>query len=88
MSARKALINLQPSLQQKKMFCPPFRKKLHTETAKQMQSDIDRLLGYIYEETDSVMFTPGEVYLRLEWVDSLEQITGFIDEAYRMRLLK
>ncbi|MGY3718722.1 DUF6946 family protein [Sutcliffiella cohnii] len=63
-------------------------KKLHTETAKTMQSEIDELLGRKYEETDRGRLTPGEVYIRLEWVDSLNQIKGFIDQAYGMRLEK
>jgi hypothetical protein len=62
--------------------------KLHTETAKNMQKEIDLLLGHAFEESHFAKLTPGEVYIRLEWVDSLEQITEFINEAYRMRLLK
>jgi hypothetical protein len=41
-------------------------RKLHTETAKKMQKEIDELLGYIYENTDRTRLTPGEVYIRLE----------------------
>jgi hypothetical protein len=63
-------------------------KKLHTETAKMMQKDIDGKLGHVFENYHSARLTSGEVYIKLEWVNSLEQITGFIDEAYRMRLLK
>jgi hypothetical protein len=63
-------------------------KKLHTETAKKMQKEIDELLGNVYEKSDPSRLTPGEVYIRLEWVDELEQITRFIDKAYAMRLQK
>ncbi|THE11893.1 hypothetical protein E1I69_13390 [Bacillus timonensis] len=63
-------------------------KKLHTETAKKMQQEVDELLGHVYENTDSSRLTPGEVYIRLEWVDCLEQITRFIDTAYALRLQK
>jgi len=63
-------------------------KKLYTETAKKMQKEIDELLGHVYENTDATRLTPGEVYIRLEWVDGLEQITRFIDEAYKLRLQK
>ncbi|QIZ11017.1 hypothetical protein HFZ78_18595 [Priestia megaterium] len=63
-------------------------KKLHTETAKKLQKEIDDLLGHVYEKSDSVSLTPGELYIRLEWVDNLEQITSFIDKAYEMRLRK
>ncbi|MFI8684687.1 DUF6946 family protein [Rossellomorea sp. NPDC077527] len=63
-------------------------KRLHTETAMNMQKEIDKLLGSVYKESDKGKLTPGEVYIRLEWVDTLEQITRFIDEAYNFRLQK
>lgn len=63
-------------------------KRRHTETAMNMQKEIDELLGHVYEETDKGRLTPGEVYIRLEWVDTLDQITRFIDEAYNLRLQK
>ncbi|MFI8577550.1 DUF6946 family protein [Rossellomorea aquimaris] len=63
-------------------------KRLHTETAKNMQKEIDELLGHVYEESDTGRLTAGEVYIRLEWVDSLEQITRFIDKAYTLRMQK
>lgn len=63
-------------------------KRLHTETAKKMQKEIDDLLGHVYEESDPAKLTPGEVYIRLEWVENLEQITRFIDKAYELRLQK
>jgi hypothetical protein len=63
-------------------------KKLHTQKAKDMQKEIDDLLKHKYIETDSSRLTDGEVYIRLEWVDSLEQIKPFIDEAYYLRLKK
>nr|WP_247747045.1 hypothetical protein [Alkalihalobacillus sp. BA299] len=63
-------------------------KKRHIETAKKMQRKIDELLGHMYEESDGTRLTSGEVYIRLEWVDNLDQITSFIDDAYEMRLQK
>ncbi|WP_342615447.1 DUF6946 family protein [Peribacillus frigoritolerans] len=63
-------------------------KKLHAETAKKIQKEIDELLGNVYEKSDQTRLTPGEVYIRLEWVDNLEQIASFIDKAYEMRLQK
>jgi hypothetical protein len=63
-------------------------KGIHTETAKEMQREIDELLGHVYEKFDPIKLTPGEVYIRLEWVDKLEMITRFIDEAYKLRLQK
>jgi hypothetical protein len=63
-------------------------KKLHTETAKKMQKEIDELLGQVYEKSDSTRPTLGEVYIRLEWVDSIKQITRFIDNACELRLQK
>lgn len=63
-------------------------KRLHTDTARKMQKEIDELLGSIYEKSDPSYLTPGEVYIRLEWVDQLEQITRFIDKAYVLRLQK
>jgi hypothetical protein len=63
-------------------------KRRHKETAMNMQKEIDELLGHVYEESDKGRLTPGEVYIRLEWVDRLEQITRFIDEAYNLRLQK
>jgi virulence-associated protein VapD len=63
-------------------------KKLHKETAKSLQMEIDQLLGHVYKESDQSSLTPGEVYIRLEWVDNLEQITSFIDKTYEMRLQK
>lgn len=75
------------STARKVVFILHLGKKLHTETAKKMQRVIDELLGHIYEETDKGL-TPGEVYIRLEWVDHLDQITSYIDKAYEMRLQK
>lgn len=63
-------------------------KKLHTETAKVMQKEIDELLGFPYTSTDRIKLTPGEVYIRLEKVSSLEQIKAYIDKAYELRLQK
>ncbi|MGM0840274.1 MAG: DUF6946 family protein [Bacillota bacterium] len=63
-------------------------KRRHTETAKNMQKEIDELLGHVFEESNSGRLTPGEVYIRLEWVDDLSQIAGFINEAYELRLKK
>jgi hypothetical protein len=63
-------------------------KILNSETAKEMQKEIDELLGRVYKETDRGKLTPGEVYIRLEWVRDLEQIKKFIDEAYELRLQK
>ncbi len=63
-------------------------KRIHTETAKNMQKEIDELLGHVYEKSDQIRLTPGEVYIRLEWVDNLVQITRFIDQAYELRLQK
>lgn len=57
---------------------------LHTMRAENMQKEIDHLLKYPYTER----VTAGEVYIRLELVDSLEQIKPFIDEAYYLRLKK
>jgi hypothetical protein len=53
-----------------------------------MQREIDELLGHVYEKFYPIKLTPGEVYIRLEWVDKLEIITRFIDEAYKWRLQK
>jgi hypothetical protein len=61
-------------------------KNLHTETAKKVQKEIDELLGHVYEKSDRGRLTPGEVYIRLEWVENLVQITRFIDMAYELRL--
>jgi hypothetical protein len=63
-------------------------KILHTERAKKVQKEIDELLGHVYEKSDRGRLTPGEVYIRLEWVENLEQITRFIDIAYELRLQK
>ncbi|MED1863956.1 hypothetical protein P4V41_10890 [Fictibacillus nanhaiensis] len=63
-------------------------KKIHTERAKQMQNEIDALLGKKYEDTDNIRLTSGEVYIRLEWVQDLGQIKPFIDESYKLRLEK
>ncbi|MFE8701553.1 hypothetical protein ACFYKX_13190 [Cytobacillus sp. FJAT-54145] len=63
-------------------------KKLHTETSKKIQKEIDELLGKEYEKTDSIRLTPGEVYIRLEWVNNIEQKIRFIDKAYELRLQK
>ncbi|MDQ6598049.1 hypothetical protein [Bacillus salipaludis] len=70
------------------MFRPSFRKKLHTETAMKMQKEIDDLLGQVYEKSYPMRLTPGEVYIRLEWVDDLKQIIKDIDEADELRLQK
>jgi hypothetical protein len=62
-------------------------KKYHAERAKEMQKEIDRVLKHDYQSTDNSTLTPGEVYIRLEWVEDLSQIKPFIDEAYRLRLI-
>ncbi|WHY72874.1 DUF6946 family protein [Fictibacillus enclensis] len=76
------------TLARKVCFVLHLGKKLHTETARVLQREIDEMLGHVYEETDQVKLTPGEVYIRLEWVDSLNQITSYIDKAYELRLQK
>lgn len=63
-------------------------KKLHIDTAVEMQEKIDRLLNKKYIDSDSIKLTPGEAYIRLEWVDNLDRIIPFIDEAYYLRLKK
>lgn len=63
-------------------------KKLHTQKAMFMQKIIDDTLTRKYEESDRIKLTPGEIYIRLEWVKNLEQIIPFIDEAYHLRLKK
>jgi hypothetical protein len=63
-------------------------KKLHTNTAIEMQEKIDLMLSKKYKDSDSIKLTPGEVYIRLEWVGNLDQIIPFIDEAYYLRLEK
>ncbi|OMF14737.1 hypothetical protein BK127_17490 [Paenibacillus sp. FSL H7-0331] len=63
-------------------------KRHHTERAKEMQKELDALLKHKYEDTDHERATHGEAYIRLEWVDNLEQIKPFIDEAYHLRLIR
>ncbi|MCS0824701.1 hypothetical protein NX029_12030 [Cytobacillus firmus] len=63
-------------------------KKLHTQNALAMQQEIDDVLQKNYTDTDGTKPTPGEAYIRLEWVENLEQILPFIDKAYYLRLLK
>ncbi|MEH6990903.1 hypothetical protein [Cytobacillus firmus] len=63
-------------------------KKLHTQNAIAMQHEIDVILQRSYRDTDGTKLTPGEAYIRLEWVDNLEEIIPFIDKAYELRLLK
>lgn len=51
-----------------------------------IQKEIDEVLGRAYDrkhyEEDKY---PHEAYIRLEWVDSFEQIKPFIDQAYELR---
>jgi hypothetical protein len=61
-------------------------KKYHTDRAKEMQKEINSILNHRYEDTDNTKLTPGEVYIRLEWVNDINQILPFIDEAYQLRL--
>ncbi|MCU1808301.1 hypothetical protein NVV31_23300 [Cytobacillus firmus] len=63
-------------------------KKLHTQDAISMQHEINELLQRNYQDTDDTRLTPGEAYIRLEWVDNFEEIIPFIDKAYELRLLK
>ncbi|WP_429310056.1 hypothetical protein [Paenibacillus mucilaginosus] len=63
-------------------------RKRFTEKAIEMQKDIDDLLGRRFVEKDKTTLTPGEAYIRLEWVDNLEQIKPYIDEAYGLRLMR
>ncbi|WP_165976436.1 hypothetical protein [Bacillus salipaludis] len=53
-----------------------------------MQKEIDDLFGHVYEKSDPMRLTPGEVYIMLEWIDDLKQIIKDIDEAYELRLQK
>ncbi|MDR7074172.1 hypothetical protein [Fictibacillus barbaricus] len=62
-------------------------KKYHAKRAQEMQKEIDQILGQEYQKTDNTVLTPGEVYIRLEWVEDLSQIKPFIDEAYQLRLI-
>ncbi|WP_257535496.1 hypothetical protein [Mesobacillus foraminis] len=63
--------------------------KVHnTERAKKMQKEIDILLKHNFSDSDGGTPTDGEAYIRLEWVNNLELITPFIDEAYKLRLIK
>lgn len=43
-------------------------KKLHTQSAISMQHEIDELLQRKYQDTDGTKLTPGEAYIRLEWL--------------------
>lgn len=63
-------------------------KKLHTATSINMQHELDNLLKHRYQKSDNIKPTPGEAYIRLEWVDELSQIISFIDKAYSLRLEK
>ncbi|PEC50295.1 hypothetical protein [Bacillus sp. AFS096315] len=62
--------------------------KLHKNNAVAMQNEIDKMLKRNYKDTDHTKLTPGEVYVRLEWIDNLDQIKPFINEAYYLRLKK
>lgn len=53
-----------------------------------MQKDIDDMLQQRYIDSDGSKLTSGEVYIRLEWVDNLNQIKPYINEAYYLRLKK
>ena len=89
MSARKVAYKFATiTAARKATFVLHLGKKLHTKTAKKIQTEIDELLGNVYEKFDLTSLTPGEVYIKLEWVDNLEQIASFIDKAYEMRLQK
>jgi hypothetical protein len=61
-------------------------KKLLTNTAIEMQEKIELMLNKKYKDSDPIKLTPGEVYIKLEWVENLDQIIPFIDEAYNLRL--
>ena len=51
------------------------------------QKEIDDLLGHVYERNEmQVNQKPHEVFIRLDWVKSLEDIGSFIDEAYEKRI--
>lgn len=55
----------------------------HKQDAVQMQEQIDQMLQRRFITKSP---TPGEVYIRLEWVKNLDQIKPFIDQAYYLRL--
>ncbi|MGY0691386.1 hypothetical protein ACW2QC_01180 [Virgibacillus sp. FSP13] len=51
-----------------------------------MQKEIDRVLGRNFERKDYEYDKyPHEAYIRLEWVESLNQISSFIDRAYNSK---
>jgi hypothetical protein len=72
----------------KAVFVLHLGKKFNTDRAKTMQMEIDTLLQNKYVKTDKTKLTSGEAYIRLEWVQSLNQILPFIDEAYELRLIR
>jgi len=57
------------------------------DRATEVQREIDNLLNRNYSDTDGTKPTKGEAYIRLEWVDDLDSIKIFIDEAYYLRRL-
>ncbi|MFC0300476.1 hypothetical protein ACFFIS_06545 [Virgibacillus soli] len=51
-----------------------------------VQKDVDEKLGHTYERnTNQNEEKTHESFISLDWVNNLEDIKPFIDEAYRMR---
>lgn len=52
----------------------------------EIQNEIDKKLGRIFARKDyEISKYPHEAYIRLEWVENIEQIKDFIDLAYQVR---
>ncbi|WP_018392518.1 hypothetical protein [Bacillus sp. 37MA] len=50
------------------------------------QNEVDEKLGQSYDRSEmQINEKPNEVFIRLDWVNDLEDIKEFIDEAYEKR---
>lgn len=58
-----------------------------SDRAIEVQREIDQLLHKNFSDTDGTKPTKGEAYIRLEWVNDIDSIKTFIDEAYYLRRL-
>lgn len=51
-----------------------------------MQEELDRVLGHSHERsTAQIEKKSHEVFIKLDWVNDIDQITDFVDEVYGVR---
>ncbi|WP_330502430.1 hypothetical protein V2I71_09590 [Peribacillus frigoritolerans] len=62
-------------------------RKLEEQKGLELQKEVDKILGKVYERNEmQIREKAHEVFIRLDWVNDIEEIKEFIDEAYFVKL--